>query len=462
MPPVSGGRLSGWLERRFGMRARGSTPGREVAAGLATFATLSYILFVQPAVLSDPACGMDARGVLFATCVASAVACFLMAWWANLPIALAPAMGHNFFFVYAVCLGRGFPWQQALAANFIAGALFLLFAFTRLRERVMQAMPDHLKYAIAAGIGLMIALIGLEWGGLVVAHPATLVQLGDLSSPTALLCLFGLALNAVLLARRVTGAFLIGILATAAAGWAAGGLLDLSAPLVRFQGFVGAPPSPEKTAFALDFAGLFARPAGAWLAVIGVFFLLILFDTVGTLIGVGERAGLLVDGRLPRAGQAFAADAVGTVVGTALGTSTVTSYVESAAGVAVGGRTGLTAAVTGVCLLLALVFAPLVQMVGAGIDDGSGALRYPVIAPVLILIGALMLGALRHIDWDAPAEAVPAFLTVVIMQLSVSITEGIAWGFLATSLLDLLAPRAGRMPLWLHALAAVFLLRYLL
>ena len=451
-----------WIERRFGVRAHGSTPAREIGAGLATVATLSYILFVQPAVLSDPACGMDAGGVLFATCVASALACFLMAWWANLPIALAPAMGHNFFFVYSVCLLRGFRWQEALAANLIAGGLFLVLAATPIRERVMHGLPGHLKHSIAAGIGLMIALVGLEWGGLVVASPATLVQLGDLSSPVALLALVGLALNSVLLARRVVGAFLFGILGTAACGLAAGKLFDLATPLVRFEGLVGPPPSPAATAFALDFAGLLARPVAEVLAVIAVFLLLVLFDTVGTLIGVCDRAGLLVDGRLPQARGAFAADAAGTVVGAALGTSTITSYVESAAGVSAGGRTGLTAIVTGVCLLLALVFRPLFEVVGAGVPSAGGALCYPVIAPVLVLIGALMFGALRRIEWDEPTEAIPAFLTVIVMQVSLSITEGIAWGFLSTSLLGLLAPRARRVPAWIHCLAAVFALRYIL
>jgi AGZA family xanthine/uracil permease-like MFS transporter len=451
-----------WIERRFGVRARGSTPAREVTAGLTTFATLSYILFVQPALLSDPACGMDAGGVLFATCVASALACFLMAWWANLPIALAPAMGHNFFFVYALCLGRGFRWQEALAANLIAGVVFLVLASVRFRERLMHALPDHLKYSIAAGIGLMIALVGLEWGGLVRSDPVTIIALGDLSSPIALLTLFGLALHAVLLTRRVTGSFLVGILGTALVGWGVTRLLTPETPLVRFGGLVGAPPSPAATAGRLDFPELFARPPLEWLAVIGVFLLLDLFDSVGTLVGVGERAGLLVDGKLPQAERALAADAAGTVAGSALGTSTITSYVESAAGVAAGGRTGLTAVTVGCCFLLALVFRPLFEVVGAGVPLADGTLRYPVIAPVLVLIGALMFGALRRIEWERPADAVPAFLTVLVMQVSFSITEGIAWGFLATSLLGVMAPRARRVPLWVHLVAAVFALRYVL
>jgi AGZA family xanthine/uracil permease-like MFS transporter len=308
----------------------------------------------------------------------------------------------------------------------------------------------------------MIALVGLEWGGLVRSDPATIIALGDLSSPVALLTLLGLALHAVLLARRVTGSFLLGILGTAAAGWLATRMLAPVTPLVRFGGLVGAPPSPAATAGQLDFPDLFARPALEWLAVIGVFLLLDLFDSVGTLVGVSERAGLLVDGKLPQAERALAADAAGTVAGAALGTSTITSYVESAAGVEAGGRTGLTAVTVGCCFLLALVFRPLFEVVGAGVPVAEGVLRYPVIAPVLVLIGALMFGALRRIDWDRPADALPAFLTVLVMQVSFSITEGIAWGFLATSLLGLLAPGARRVPGWVHVVAAVFALRYVL
>ncbi len=453
-------RPMGLLERCFELSGSGTTARREVVAGLTTFTTLSYILFVQPAVLAE--CGMDSGGVLFATCVASAAACFLMAWWTNYPIALAPGMGSNFFFVYAVCLGRGFTWQEALAANLVAGGLFLALAGTRFRERVMEAIPDHLKHAIAAGIGLLIALVGLEWGGLIVAHPVTYVQLGELSSPVALLSLFGLALAAVLLVRRVVGALLLGLLGTTVAGWVASAIFDLEAPLVRFEGLVGPPPSPQATAFQLDFAGLFTRPLGEWLAVLGVFFLLDLFDSIGTLVGVGQRAGLLVDGKLPKARGALAADAAGTVLGSALGTSTVTSYVESVAGVTSGGRTGLTAVVVGVCLLLALVFAPLFGAVGAGVAVAEGVVRYPVIAPVLILIGVAMAASLRHIDWEDVRQSIPAFLTIAIMPLSMSITEGIAWGFVATSLLDLTGKGARRVPWLVHAIAVVFVVRYVL
>jgi AGZA family xanthine/uracil permease-like MFS transporter len=447
---------------RFGLREAGTSVGREVLGGVSTFAALSYILFVQPAVLSHPACGMDPGGVLFATCVASALACFAMGLVANYPIALAPGMGVNFFFVFALCAGRGLTWQQALAANLLAGVLFLVVSATPLRERLIEALPIGLQRAIAAGIGLLVALVGLQWGGIVVDDPATLVRLGDLSHPVALLALFGLAVGAVLTARGVPAAALVAIGCTAAAGFVASEVLDLERPLVHVGGVVSAPTSPAGTAFELDFTGLFALPLADWLAIVLVLLAVDLFDSLGTLVGVAERAGLMRDGRLPRARRALAADAIGTVTGAALGTSTVTSYVESAAGVAAGGRTGLSACVTGVLILGGLFFTPLYEAVGAGIDVApAGAaeplLRYPVLAPVLILVGAMMATALSGIEWKDPVEGLPAFLCVLVMPLSLSITEGLAWGVMARSGLGLATrrPTAGA----LHVLAVFFVLR---
>jgi AGZA family xanthine/uracil permease-like MFS transporter len=443
-----------FLERRFGLSAAGTSARRELTAGLTTFATLAYILFLQPVLMASV--GMPPGGVLFATCVSSAAACLVMAGWANYPIALAPGMGTNFFFVFTVCGAMGFSWQQALAANLIAGVLFLALIPTGFRERVMEAVPAPLGHAIGVGFGFLIAAVGLEWAGLLTREGARL-GIGELGAPTTRLAVAGLALGAVLLARGVQTALLITLLATAGLGHL----------LQRTTGaaLIGTPdvvwPSPVGTAFRLDLGGLFARPTGQWLSVIFVFFLLNLFDSIATLLGVGQRAGLLVDGRLPRARGAFAADAVGTVVGALLGTSSVTSYVESAAGVSAGGRTGLVAATVGVCMLLALVAAPLLAGLAAGVPVGD-ATHYPVVAPVLILIGVLMSGGLRRIEWSDPRQAVPALLTVTVMPLSRSITDGLAWGFMATSLLDLCARGERRVSPWVHGFAVVFLLRYLL
>lgn len=449
------------LDRLFSLRERGTTVSREVIAGLVTFSTLSYILFVQPAILSHPASGMDAGGVLFATCVASALACFLMGLAANYPMALAPAMGHNLFFVFTVCLLMGFTWQEALAANLIAGVVFLALSWSSWRERVMYAIPRELGAGIAAGIGLLIALVGLEFGGLVTASEATYIQLAPLATPVALLAIFGLGVHTVLLARKVPGAILIGLLCTALAGLFATHMFELENPLVVFHGIVGAPPAPT-TAFQLDLAGLFDRPWTDWLAVICIFLLLDLFDTVGSLLGLGRHAGLMRDGKLPKARAAFLADAVGTTAGSLLGTSTVTVYIESAGGITAGGRTGLTAVVTGLCLLGALVFSPLVTTIAGGVPAGGGTpvVFYPVIAPVLILIGSMMMSGLREIDWKDPARAIPPFLTLLIMPLSFSITDGIAWGCIATSVIALFAGRArGTSPL-VHIFSLLFLVRY--
>lgn len=445
-----------FLETRFGLRQAGSSVRREFVAGSTSFCALSYVLFVQPALLAQA--GMDAGGVLFATCVASAFACFLMGWFANHPFALAPAMGHNAFFVFTACGLLGLRWQEALAANLLSGLVFVALSGSGLRERVMELVPEPVRRGVAAGIGLLIALLGLQWGGVVVDHPATLIAGGRLSEPTALLFCFGLLLSSALVVRRVPGAILLGLLGTAAAGWLATRLFALEVPLVRVGGLVGAPPSPA-SAWAFDFGGLFARPVLDWVAVVLVFLLLDLFDTVGTLLGLAERSGSLENGRLPRARAALFADAAGTVAGCSLGTSTVTSYVESAAGIQSGGRTGLTALVVGGWMLLALFFAPLIEAVGAGVPVGEGV-RYPVIAPVLVLVGAMMMGVVRDIDWEELGEAIPAFLTLAVCALTLSITDGLAFGFLSWSLLCLV--RGQRCAWGTHLIALVFLGRFVL
>jgi len=505
----------------FQLRQRGATVWGEIRGGLVTFLTLSYIVFVQPAVLA--AAGMPPGDVFFATCVCSALACFLMGVVADYPFALAPAMGHNFFFAFMVCaaapMGMGFTWQEALMANLIAGSLFLVLSFVGLREAVMRAVPDGLKYAIAVGIGLLIAFVGLQYGGLVQNSPAVLVRLGDLTSPVALVVLTGIVVTAVLLVLRFRAAILLGILVTAVLALGLGQvayhpadgleLVTEHAYLVRVGAaegdpaaitpvpaeqartilaepreaetlagrIVSAPPWPQTTLLAVfdEPASLFtSHPLANVLLVVFIFFFLDMFDTVGTLIGVSERAGFLDDqGRLPRARRALFADAAGTVAGALVGTSTVTTYVESAAGVREGARTGLAAIVTGVLLLLALLFAPLVEAVGMGAHfvhaETGEPLRqvvqgtpievkfYPVIAPVLIVVGVMMVGSVRKIRWDDYSEAIPAFLAIVVMQFSMSITDGIAWGFISYTLLKL----AGRRAREVHWLVGLFTLLFI-
>ena len=435
------------LERYFRLAAEGTNVRTEVLAGLTTFLTMAYIIFVQPAVLS--AAGMDFGAVLVATCLASGLATLMMGLTANYPIAVAPAMGHNFFFAYTVVVGMHVPWRVALGAVAIAGAIFVATAGIGLREKLITAIPDALKHAIAVGIGLLVALIGLQWGGLIVASPGTLVTLGSFRSPAALLTVFGLLVTAVLMARRVPGALLAGILSST--------IVALFTGLANYRGLFSAPPSIAPTLFQLDIAGALTP---SMVSVVFVFFFLALFDSIGTLVGVAGQAGLMRDGTLPRARPALLSDAVGTIAGACLGTSTVTAYIESSTGVAAGGRTGLANVVTAGLFFVSVFLFPLVQMIGGGYAAGGGTVLYPVVAPALILVGTMMIGGIRHIDWDDPVDAIPAFLTIVIIPLAVSITDGIAFGFIAYAVLRLGTGRVRGTHWLVYLFAALFLLRY--
>jgi AGZA family xanthine/uracil permease-like MFS transporter len=435
------------LDKIFKLEQHGTTASQEIVGGLTTFMTMAYIIFVQPAVLS--AAGMDFGAVMVATCVSSAVAIFLMAFLANYPIALAPAMGHNFFFVYTVCLAMGIPWQTALGANFVSGALFIILSFFGFREALVNAIPNSLKQAIAVGIGLFIALIGFQWAGIVTYTPGTIVGLGKLNSPPVLLAIFGLFLITILYTLKIKGAIVMGIIITA--------LVGIPFGIVKYHGIVSAPPSVAPTFFKLNIGAAFAF---SLLPTIFILFFLDLFDTVGTLIGVSEQAGLVKDGKLPRARQALLADAFGTVTGTLLGTSTVTSYIESSTGVASGARTGLANVTTGLLFLIALFFYPLVKMIGGGFGIDGGSL-YPVTAPALIIVGTLMMSGVTKIDWKDFSEAIPAFLTIVIMPYAFSITEGIAVGFIFYTLLKLVTGRIREVHPILIVFAVLFVLRYI-
>jgi AGZA family xanthine/uracil permease-like MFS transporter len=435
------------LERLFHLTARGTTVRIEALAGLTTFLTMAYIVFVQPTVLS--AAGMDFGAVMTATCLASAAATLLMAFLANYPIAVAPAMGHNFFFAYTVVLAGKTPWPIALGAVAIAGLIFIGTAGFGLRERLITSVPDSLKHAIAVGIGLLITLVGLEWCGIIVAAPGTFVALGKLTTPPTLLALGTLAVMAILTARGVKGAMLIGMIAATGAGLAMG--------LVKFDGVVSAPPSLAPTFLHLDVRGAFSL---AHLDAIVVFLFLALFDSVGTLIGVASRIGVMQGGKLPRAREALLADAVGTVVGAGLGTSTVTAYIESSTGVAAGGRTGLANVVTAALFLAALFFSPLVKMIAGGHAAPGGITLYPVVAPALILVGVMMMQSVAEVRWTDMTEAIPAFLTLAVMPLAVSITDGIAFGFISYSLLKVATGRSREVPALVYVFAALFLARY--
>lgn len=435
------------LDRLFRLQEKGTSVTQEAIGGLTTFMTMAYIIFVQPAVLS--AAGMDFGSVMVATCLSSAVGTFLMAFLANYPIALAPAMGHNFFFVYTICLAMGVPWQTALGANFISGAAFIILAVFGLREMLVNAIPESLKQAIAVGIGLFIALIGFQWAGIVVYTPGTVLGLGDLHSPPVLLALFGLFLITILYTLRVKGAIVLGILVTALVGVPVG--------IVTYHGVVSAPPSVAPTFFRLNVGAAFTL---SLLPTIFILFFLDLFDTVGTLIGVSQQAGFMREGKLPGARKALLSDAIGTLFGTIMGTSTVTSYIESSTGVASGARTGLANIITGLLFLIALFFFPLVKMIGGGYAINSSTL-YPLTAPALILVGTLMMGGVTKIKWRDATEAIPAFLTIVIMPYAYSITEGIAVGFIFYSLLKLVTGKIREVHPILLVFTILFILRYI-
>lgn len=403
----------------FRLEERGTNVSTELRAGAVTFMTMCYIIFVQPAVLSSNA-GMDFGAVMVATCLSAALATLIMGLWANYPIAQAPLMGENFFFAISVVMLMKVPWETALGVVFWSGLIFLAMTVFRVRELIMDAVPPVLKSAIAAGIGIFIAFIGLTEGGLVAKSPApgAYVEIGNLVSPVALLTLFGLALTAILVARRVAGAVLIGI--------AASTVVALATGMVVLTGLVAPPPSLAPTYLKMNLVDALQHPD-----LIVVFLFMLVFDTVGTLIGVSEQAGLTdEDGRLPHADRAMLSDAVGTVAGAALGTSTVSSYIESAAGVADGARTGLANVMTAALFVAALFFSPLVAAIGGGVKVGEVYL-YPITAPVIILVGSFMLGAVSRIRWDDLTEAIPAYLTMMLMPFTFNIAHGVAAGIVS-------------------------------
>jgi AGZA family xanthine/uracil permease-like MFS transporter len=455
------------LERVFRLAENQTSARTEILAGVTTFLTMAYIIVVQPAVLSGKMFGMetglDFGAVMTATCLAAALATAIMALYARYPIAQAPGMGENFFFVFsaipaATAAGFANGWQVALGAVFISGVIFLALSLVGLREMIFNAVSPSLKNGIAAGIGLFIAFIGLQNAGVIIKDPGSAVKLnGHFNSPDLLVFFFGLLLTTVLHARRVRGSILWGIVgATVLASILKLALPHLlTSPVIadsmlakRFEfakGIVAAPPSLAPTFFKMD---VLHALSPKMLPFVFVFLFMLMFDAIGTLIGVCEQAGFMRDNRLPRAKQAMVSDAVGTVAGAALGTSTVTSFIESASGVEQGGRTGLTGLVVAALFLLALFFSPLVAMVGS---------YPPITAPALVVVGAMMMQNVAKIQWNDPTEAVPAFLTLLGIPLSYSIADGLALGFISYPILKLCTGR-GRETGWLsYGLAAVLL-----
>jgi AGZA family xanthine/uracil permease-like MFS transporter len=424
------------LEGIFHLRENDTTVRRELLGGLTTFMTMAYVVVVNPQILAEA--GMPVEGVLFATCISAAIATLIMGIWANYPIALAPGMSLNAYFTYSIVIGRGVPWQTALGVVFLSGALFLLLTLTNIREQIVNGIPDCLKHGTAAGIGLFIAFIGLRNAKMIVAHPATFVSLGKASDPQVLLAAAGLLIIAILMARRIGSAILLGIVAIALAGIPLG--------LAHWPDHLFSWPHPSGTFLKLDFRSAFKIGFGE---LIFVFFFVDLFDNVGTLVGVCEQGGFLRDGKLPRASRALLADAFGTMFGALTGTSTVTSYIESAAGVAAGARTGLGNLVIATFFLLAMFCAPLVA-----------AIPGYATSPALILVGALMCGSVARVKWDDFTEAFPAFLTLLATPLTFSIATGLSLGLLSFTFIKVGTGKYREISPLIWVLSVLFIIRY--
>jgi AGZA family xanthine/uracil permease-like MFS transporter len=436
--------MSGMLERRFDLEGHGTTIRTEALAGLTTFLTMAYIVVVNPVILGDA--GMPVAGVAAATCLAAGFGSILMGLVANYPLALAPGMGLNAYFTYTVVKGMGVPWETALGCVFLSGAAFLALTAVGVRQLIIRAIPRSLFAAVAGGVGLFIAFIGLTDAGIIVAKQGTMVGLGSLTAPTAALSTFGLLVIAALQARGVKGSMLLGILLTAAVAWVLG--------LAHFAPGAYNLSDLSATAFKLDVPAALNLKGGFGLSLLEIVFVFLfvdLFDNVGTLVAVTKKAGLTAkDGSIPRLNQILLVDSAAMLVGSMAGTSPVTSYIESASGVAVGGRTGLTSVVVGLLFLCTLFFAPLVQAVPASAT-----------APALVLVGAMMMGALGEVDWVDPVVAIPAFLTVIMIPLSYSIANGLAFGITSHAVLKLVRGQA-RLSDWLvYVLAISFVVRFI-
>lgn len=443
--------MKNFLERLFQLNQRNTNVKIEFIAGITTFMTMSYIIFVQPVVLSHA--GIDFGAGLVATCVGSAIGSVIMALLANYPIALAPGMGENFFFSYTVVKGMGLSWQSALAIVFISGVLFSILSLVKLREAVIDAMPMCLKNSIATGIGLFITLIGFIQGGIIKINSGThLPQLGEIHRIEVIISIIGLIFISVLLSHGVKGSILIGIIFST--------ILAIVLGVVKFDGKIFSLPEVKEPAFLrLDFSNFFDI---SFIIAVLVFLYMVLFDTVGTLIGVGHAAGLVgKDGKLPRAERALLSDALGTTFGALLGTSTVTAYIESASGVAVGGRTGLTSIFVAIFFLISLFFYPIIKLIGGGVEIAPGYVLYPITAPALIIVGSMMVRPVVNIHWDDYTEAIPAFITMLGIPLTFSIADGIALGFTSYTLVKLLSGRVKDVNFFIIILTLIFLARYI-
>jgi adenine/guanine/hypoxanthine permease len=424
------------LDRYFKLTENQTTVKQEFLGGFTTFLTMAYIIVVNPQILSQS--GMPAEGVVFATCLSAAVGTLVMGLYANYPIALAPGMGLNAYFTYQVCLSMHIPWQTALGVVFLSGVIFLLLTVTRVREQIVNGMPDCLKHSTASGIGFFIAFVGLRNAKLVVANPATFVGLGSFADPAVQTACFGLALTLILMARKLNGAILIGIVGTSILGMLRG--------ISKWPSAIVSLPHASSTFLQLDLRSAIHL---GFLEIMFAFLFVDLFDNVGTLVGVCEQGGFMKDGKIPRVGRALVADATGTIFGSLAGTSTVTSYIESVAGIAAGARTGLSNVFVAALFVLAMFCSPL-----------ATAIPGYATSPALILVGALMTKSISHIDWADFSEAVPAFITMLATPLTFSIATGLSLGLISYTVVKIAAGKIREISLLIWILTILFILRY--
>jgi AGZA family xanthine/uracil permease-like MFS transporter len=425
------------IARYFKLSENRTSVKQEMLGGLTTFVTMAYIVVVNPQILAQA--GMPADGVVFATCASAAIATLVMGLYANYPIALAPGMSLNAYFTYSVVMSMHVPWRTALAVVFCSGCLFLLLTVTRVREQIVNGIPDCLKHSTAAGIGMFIAFVGLRNAKIVVANPATFVGLGSFSDKQVQLACLGLVLTVILMARKIHGAILLGIFGTA--------LLGILRGVTSWPTAIFAIPHPSSTFLQLDFRGL--KNLGL-LEIAFAFLFVDLFDNVGTLVGVCEQGGFMRDGKIPRVGRVLVADAVGTMVGAVTGTSTVTSYIESAAGVAAGARTGLSNVTVAALFMLAMFFSPL-----------AAAIPGYATAPALILVGVLMSESIALVQWRDFSEAVPAFITILATPLTFSIATGLSLGLISYTVVKIAAGKIREINTLIWILTVLFILRYI-
>ena len=425
------------LNKLFGFSSQRHSIRTEITAGITTFLTMAYILAVNPNIMGET--GMDKGALFTTTALVAALATLLMAVYAKLPFALAPGMGLNAFFAYTVCQVMGYSWQFALTAVFIEGIIFMLLTVTNLREKIVYLLPDTLKNAISAGIGLYIAFIGLKSSGIIVDNPATFVSLGDITSGAALLGIIGIVLSGIMLIRNVKGGLLLGIIITT--------LIGIPMGVTHFDGFLSVPPSVSPIFCKFEWSQIFTKEM---FAIVFTFLFVDLFDTIGTVIGVTTRAGMVnKDGSIPRLKEAFMVDSIATTAGAVMGSSTVTTFVESAAGVNEGGRTGLTAFTTGICFALSLFFAPFFLAIPASAT-----------APVLVMVGLMMTASVTKIDFNDYRNAIPAFVCILFMPLSYSISDGIVLGHLSYVAINALSGNHKRVTIGMYILAALFVLKF--